>query len=192
MSLDSALFLALNGSATSPHWLTALAVFSTHHLPELVASGAAGAFLVGSRQTKLGVLQVFAAMAMALVLAHLGQSLVASDRPFVLGLGTQWLPHRASHSLPSAHASVSFAFASAVAMVMAVGYRLWALAALAVAMLISWSRVYLGLHFPSDIAAGALVGAASGWLACRLPLSKRLHRPAAHFPTDPGTPQELP
>ena len=187
MSIDTTLFLALNGSATSPHWLTALAVFSTRHLPELLAAGAAGVFLAGSRRVRMGVLQVIAAMAVAFVLAHLGQFLIARDRPFVLGLGTQWLPHRASHSFPSAHASVSFAFACAVAMVLTAGYRLWAIAALAAAMLISWSRVYLGLHFPSDVVAGALVGVASGWLACRLPL-----RSPALFLTAPRVAKDLP
>ena len=168
MSIDTTLFLALNGSATSPHWLTALAVFSTNHLPPLIASGAAGAFLAGNRRVKWGVLQVLAAMAMAFVLAHLGHYLIDRDRPFVIGLGTQWLPHAASHSFPSAHASVSFAFAVATALVARQWY--WAMTALAlvVALLISWSRVYLGLHFPSDIVAGALVGVASGWLACHL------------------------
>ncbi len=161
MSLDSALFLAINGSATSPHWLTALALFSTSHLPQLIAGGAAGVFLAGNRRMKWGVLQVLAAMAMAFVLAHLGQYLVASDRPFVLGLGTQWLPHKASHSFPSAHASVSFAFAVATALVARHWY--WALSALTVAALVSWSRVYLGLHFPSDVLAGALLGAVCGW-----------------------------
>ena len=187
MSIDTTLFLALNGSATSPHWLTALAIFSTRHLPELLAAGAAGVFLAGSRRVKLGVLQVLAAMAVAFVLAHLGQFLIARDRPFVLGLGTQWLPHRASHSFPSAHASVSFAFACAVAMVLATGYRLWVVPALGVALLVSWSRVYLGLHFPSDIVAGALVGVASGWLACHL-----LRRSPIPSFTAPRTAKELP
>ena len=166
MSIDSALFLSINGSATSPPWLTALAIFSTSHLPQLVASGAAGAFLVGSRRVKLGVLQVLGAMAMAFVLARLGQYLIVRDRPFVVGLGTQWLAHAASHSFPSAHASVSCAFAMATALVARRWY--WALPALAVGALISWSRIYLGLHFPFDVLAGALLGAACGWLAWRL------------------------
>ena len=173
MSLDSALFLSMNGSSTSPHWLTALALFSTRHLPQLIAAGAAGVFLAGSLRVKRGVLQVLAAMAMAFVLAHLGQYLIARDRPFVIGLGTQWLPHRASHSFPSAHASVSFAFAFAVARVLAAGHRLWAVPALVVAGLVSWSRVYLGLHYPTDIVAGALVGAACSGLAGRIPFKGR-------------------
>lgn len=166
MSLDSTLFLSLNGSATSPHWLTALALFSTLHLPQLVAGGAAGVFAAGDREARLRVLKVLAAVAMAFVLAKLGQHLIGTDRPFTTGLGKQWLPHAASHSFPSAHASVSCAFAVATAL--AARHWYWTLAALAVAALISWSRIYLGLHFPSDILAGALVGAVSGWLACRM------------------------
>lgn len=166
MSLDSALFLAINGSATSPHWLTALALFSTRVLPLLIAGGAAGVLIAGNGGVRWGVLQVFSAIAMAFVLARLGQYLIAIDRPFVVGLGTQWLPHGASHSFPSAHASVSAAFAVATALTARHWY--WVLPALALAALIAWSRVYLGLHFPSDVVAGALVGAASGWLACQI------------------------
>ena len=89
MSPDSALFLSINGSATSPHWLTTLAIFFTSHLPQMIASAAAGAFLAGSHRLRCGVLQVLAAMAMALILAHLGQHFMDRDRPFVIGLGTQ-------------------------------------------------------------------------------------------------------
>ena len=179
MSLDTALFLSINGSATSPHGLTALALFSTRQLPQLIASGAAGAFLAGNSRVKEAVLQVLAAVAIAFVLAHLGQYLIARDRPFVVGLGTQWLPHAASHSFPSAHASVSFAFAVATSLMARHWY--WTLAAFIGAALISWSRVYLGLHFPSDIVVGALAGAASGWLGSQIPLSTLcpLHRGVA-------------
>ena len=166
MSLDSALFLSINGSATSPHWLTALALFSTRVLPLVIAGGAAGVLIAGNGRVRWGVLQVFAAITMAFVLARLGQYLIAIDRPFVVGLGTQWLPHGASHSFPSSHASVSTAFAVATALMTRRWY--WAISALVVAAVISWSRVYLGLHFPSDVVAGALVGAASGWLACQI------------------------
>ncbi len=72
-------------------------------------------------------------------------------------------------------------------MVLAAGYRRWAVPALGVALLVSWSRVYLGLHFPFDIVAGALVGVASGWLACCL-----LRRLPIPFLTAPRTAKELP
>jgi len=63
-------------------------------------------------------------------------------------------------SYPSGHAAIAFA----AAMVLLLAARRWrlGLAGLALATLISLSRVYLGLHYPSDIAAGAVLGAAIG------------------------------
>ncbi len=166
MSIDSALFLLVNGSETSPHWLTALALFVTDRLPMLLAGVAAGVFITGDRQVKHGVLQMVATVAIAWLMAWLGQHFIPIDRPFVVGLGKQWLPHATTHSFPSAHSSVAFGLAAAV--VLTTKRVSWTVCAFYAALLIAWSRVYLGLHYPSDVLAGALVGAASGWLVCRV------------------------
>ncbi len=166
-SFDQTLFLLLNASATSPDWVLRLARFASGQLPNLVLAGTLGAFIVGDRRVRRAVLQILAAMIIAWLSARLLQHLLPMPRPFVLGLGHAWLNHGASPGFPSTHGSVAFAFAVTVA---AVALR-WQIAtwALAAAALIAWSRICLGVHFPSDIVFGLVVGAISAWVAVFLP-----------------------
>jgi len=100
-----------------------------------------------------------------LVGAQLVRPLFARMRPcYALPPGTFRLVAAAANgpSLPSLHASNMFALGWVVSWARP---RLAPLA-LAVAVAVSLSRVYLGVHWPSDIAAGALWGtfaAAVGW-----------------------------
>jgi undecaprenyl-diphosphatase len=73
------------------------------------------------------------------------------------------IPCPKSFSLPSGHAISSFAFAAPLFYLsrtyMTVGWRIYPLA---LASLIAFSRVYLGVHYPTDIFAGAVLGAFIG------------------------------
>jgi membrane-associated phospholipid phosphatase len=66
-----------------------------------------------------------------------------------------------SLSFPSAHATTSFAAARAYQNLLP------ARPTYAVATLLALSRPYLGVHYPSDVLAGALLGLAVGELALR-------------------------
>ena len=168
--LDVALFLWINATSASPAWVVPFARFVTLQLPEWMVVGLVAAFLVGDLQVRRHVLRVAVALLTGWVIARLGQHFFPMPRPFTLGLGTQWMVHAASAGFPSTHASVAFAFAFAVAA--CTRRRLLAAAALVMASLIAWSRISLGLHFPVDVLAGAVVGGASAWLAGRLPLQR--------------------
>jgi undecaprenyl-diphosphatase len=65
-------------------------------------------------------------------------------------------------SFPSAHAATSVAGAVALGAAWpAARVAVWTLAAL-----IACSRTYLGLHYPSDVLAGAALGWALAWFVC--------------------------
>jgi len=70
---------------------------------------------------------------------------------------------------PSNHALNFFLFATFTGYVLR--WRAWVLGFLAVATLVALSRVYLGVHYPSQILSGALIGGAlglaGGWLGMR-------------------------
>ena len=63
---------------------------------------------------------------------------------------------RHSASFPSSHAVNTFAAATLFALF----YRRWVpWVAFGLAAVVSYSRVYLGLHYPSDVLGGAMIGA---------------------------------
>ena len=68
------------------------------------------------------------------------------------------------YSFPSGHTAASFA---SVAALKTANSRLWK-PALALAVVIALSRLYLYAHWPTDILGGAAVGILAGWLGTKL------------------------
>ncbi len=100
----------------------------------------------------------------AVVIADLAKGLVARPRPPVEHLQTV-----GGSSFPSSHATQASAFwLSLVLALRAAGSRrrvivAGAAAATVAAATVAWSRVYLGVHYPSDVVAGLALG--SAWAA---------------------------
>lgn len=64
-------------------------------------------------------------------------------------------------SFPSGHTTASFA----AALALSAFHPRWGAAALTLAVAIAWSRMYLFVHWPSDVAAGILIGSFAGAFA---------------------------
>src|SRR5262245_58188197 len=94
----------------------------------------------------------------SLAIASVVAQIVDRSRPFVVDSHGVHLfgPHAADAGFPSDHATASFAIATAIF----VRHRGWGMVALVAAAVLSVGRVALGLHYPSDALAGAVLGAA--------------------------------
>ena len=81
--------------------------------------------------------------------------LVARIRPYdVAGFDQLLIGKLSDYSFPSGHTLASFAAAT----VLVVMDRKWGVVALIIATLISFSRLYLYVHFPTDVLAGFVIG----------------------------------
>jgi membrane-associated phospholipid phosphatase len=103
------------------------------------------------------VLAALAAGGAASLISHEIAASVGMPRPFMVGLSPAHVPHGVRAGLPSTHASVMFTMA--FLLLLRRGLRDVGLFVLAVAAVTAWSRIYVGIHFPFDVAAGALLGA---------------------------------
>ena len=85
-------------------------------------------------------------------------------RPFVTNNFTPLIEQVADSSFPSGHATASFALAYVI---YTSDKRLGAIA-YTLATLIAFSRVFVGVHYVSDIVAGALLGTLVAWSVRKL------------------------
>lgn len=91
---------------------------------------------------------------------------VNRDRPFVTYPYIDKATSGGSPSFPSGHTSAAFSLATSVSITCPKWYVivpsfLWATS-------VAYSRMHLGVHYPSDVLAGALIGSGSAWLSYKL------------------------
>lgn len=95
---------------------------------------------------------------------------IQRERPFVTYPDINHITPEDSYSFPSGHTSTAFALATSVT----IAYPKWYVATPAYlwASSAAYSRMHFGVHYPSDVIAGALIGSGSAWLCYQL--NKRL------------------
>jgi membrane-associated phospholipid phosphatase len=94
---------------------------------------------------------------LALAASEVIAAITAHPRPFMVGLSPMYVPHDVEGSFPSAHTSLMLAVAATLLRVQ--GTRAGGASLAGLALLTGWARVYLGLHFPMDIAGSVAVAA---------------------------------
>lgn len=147
-------------------WLTPLMrLFSLMGDGGLIWLLICGLLLIRKDSRRYAVAAVIALLLSVLVCNLTLKPLAARPRPF-LWREDVFLPFAAptDYSFPSGHASASFAAATALS-----GWRRWSkILFLSLAVLIAFSRLYFYVHYPGDVLAGGLLGAALSWPAMRI------------------------
>ncbi len=159
---DHRLLLFARTRGHTPALDRAVAAFSKsgEHAACWLALGTTGAIADRDRERRTGWLRGTAAVAVSYGINTAVKYVVRRRRPQLAGLA----PLTATVSplsFPSAHATTSFTAAGVY------GALIPAAPLYAAASLFALSRPYLGVHYPSDVIAGALLGTALGVVACR-------------------------
>ncbi len=174
-SLNQSLFLSINADPATPVWQIHAAMLVANRLILLVPAVLAALWLWGGRPQRDMALKAVASIAVALFASYLCGALWPHARPFAIGLGHAFFPHKATSSFPSNHTIIIATLACAL--IHDRRWAAWGWLTLAAAVLVGASRVYLGVHFPLDIAGGLLLApVAAGlttmaWRRCGEPLT---------------------
>jgi undecaprenyl-diphosphatase len=119
--------------------------------------------LIPKKTRKMGIICAVSLLLSLICNNLIIKRLVARTRPYNVIDGLVPLvakPHE--YSFPSGHAASSFA---AAAVIHRHSPKLYGVPVLVLAFLIALSRLYVGVHYPSDVLFGMISGYALSWLA---------------------------
>jgi len=136
--------------------------------------------LIPPRTRRIGLASVFALLLSLLISNIILKNLVARVRPYdyLAGLTPLTGPEH-DWSFPSGHASASFASAWAMLRMKLRPRWPWVCAVVLAAM-IALTRLYVGVHYPTDVLAGTCIGLLAGEIGARC--ATKVRAPGALLP----------
>lgn len=119
--------------------------------------------LLFKKTRKVGVTSSLSLFLEFLIINVTVKKVVGRLRPYVVNEAIEYITNRPSdNSFPSGHTGCVFAVASVLFYMMP---KKVGIPAMIVASLVGISRLYVGVHYPTDIIAGFLIGMFTGFLA---------------------------
>ena len=168
--MDLFLFQKINQYAAKWVWLDVLGIFFAKYF-EYFLIFILLLYLVRNfwKNWRMAAKAIISAVLARFILAEIIRLIFPRPRPFVENSVNLLLKHSPTASFPSGHAAFYFAISTIIySYNKKLGFFFFASS-----FLIVLARVFSGLHWPSDILAGAIVGIFSGWLINKILKNKK-------------------
>jgi len=152
--MDLALLERINGLSVHRAALDRLGIFSAKYLILVFVLALIGLWFTRRRELQRAAILASISALLALGLAQLMGLAYPRPRPYLAHHVHLLIARTNDTSFPSDHATFSFAIA---VMIWQFNRRLGSVL-LVIALWICWARVFVGAHYPTDVAAGAALG----------------------------------
>jgi len=172
-TLDWSAFHAVNDFAASHDGVEDVLRAYVQASELVFAAGLVALFLVWRPHARRAAVAAALSAGLALAVAHFLAAAIDRARPFVDHPSAHlFISHAPDPGFPSDHATAAFAIAFALLL----RHRRVGIVALVMAFVLAVGRVAVGVHYPSDVLAGALLGLAAALVLWAPPLRPRVDR----------------
>lgn len=159
MQYDLSILFAINGLSGHISWLDHLITYYTKYGPVLFGVYLIGLWFAGKnseerKENRKQALYAFFSALLALGISQFVGLMWFRNRPYIDQPVHRLVSVTADASFPSDHAAGSFSIAGSILFGQSVSRTILTV----LAILLSLSRVYVGVHYPSDILGGMVVG----------------------------------
>ncbi|TJY44067.1 undecaprenyl-diphosphatase [Cohnella pontilimi] len=163
--MNFSLFQTINDWAGRFVWMDDLMIFCANDIVWIMLVVLAGLWMTGKADNQKAVFYACLTAAVSLLIAAFAISPeVNHPRPFVGHSIHQLIPHAPDASFPSDHATFAFSLAFSLLFVK----RKTGAIMLALAVLTGFARVYVGVHYPADIAGAMALSFLVGYAVWKL------------------------
>ncbi|GAB6455740.1 MULTISPECIES: undecaprenyl-diphosphatase [Bacillus] len=169
------IFRAINDLGKQYSFLNPAIVFLAEYMVYMFALIILAYWFTRSRKSRMMVIQAMVAFVIAEVIGKIAGKFHLNYQPFtVLPDVNKLVDHAVDNSFPSDHTILFFSICFSLWLVRKKTGWLWLILAFCVAI----SRIWVGVHYPFDVAVGALIGCISAvfshWLVPKLSLIRQL------------------